>query len=313
VDAILSSVVEQSDLSGRAGYECRGAKGALMRQESAVVLGTPMAYWRSAAEHADVVMLLHGLSADHTGLLDLAAGLPGVTIVAPDLPGFGRSAPLPGRHTLDSYATVVEELRQHLGLGRFTLLGHSLGGSIALAYAGRYGTALDGLILLNPVFVADSPTARLGKLYYDMSTRLPGLWYRALLTSRLAVYLSNRAVFTTRDRTVRRRILRQDYVTARLAVPRAIRESYLSLYHTPFDRYADSVTARTLLVTGALDWLSTPQSLTRLHWRAPATRLEIVPEAGHLLPAEQPELAAGLVARFLAEGRLSPLTDDAAA
>jgi pimeloyl-ACP methyl ester carboxylesterase len=287
--------------------------GAPVRQESVVVLGTRVAYWRSAAQHADVVMLLHGMSADHTGLLDLAAGLQGVELIAPDLPGFGRSGPLPGRHTLDGYATAVEVLRQHLGLDRFTLLGHSLGGSIALAYAGRYGTALDALCLLNPVFVADSPTARLGKLYYDLSTRLPQPWDRLLLTSRPAVYLSDRAVFTTRDRALRRRILRQDYATARLAAPRAIRESYLSLYDTPFDRYADSVTARTLLVTGAHDWLSTPQSLTRLHWRTPATRLEIVPDAGHLLPAEQPELVAGLVDRFLAEGRLSRVSDDAVA
>src|SRR6266705_3311921 len=101
-------------------------EGALMRQESAVVLGTRVAYWRSTARHADAVMLLHGLSADHTGLLDLAAGLRGVTTIVPDLPGFGRSAPLPGRHTLDRYATVIEELRGQLELDRFALIGHSL-------------------------------------------------------------------------------------------------------------------------------------------------------------------------------------------
>jgi pimeloyl-ACP methyl ester carboxylesterase len=280
-----------------------------MRQESAVVLGNRVVYWRSAAEHADVVLLLHGLSSDHSGLLDLAARLHEVTVIAPDLPGFGRSALLSGPHTLDGYAAVLEELRQHLELERFTLLGHSLGGSIALAYAGRYGRALDGLCLLNPVFVADSPTARLAKLYFDLSTRLPRPWDRLLLTSRPAVYLSDRAVFTTRDRAVRRRILRQDYATARMAVPRAIRESYLSLCDTPFDRYAGAVTTRTLLVTGAHDRLSTPQSLTRLPWRTPGTRLEIVPDAGHLLPAEQPELTAGLVNRFLADGRLSPVSE----
>jgi pimeloyl-ACP methyl ester carboxylesterase len=272
-----------------------------LREESALVLGTRLAYWRSTVDHDDVVVLLHGLLSDHTGLLDLAADLHGVTIVIPDLPGFGRSAPLRGPHSMDGYASALEELRQHLGLARFTLLGHSLGGSIALAYAGRYPTALDALCLLNPVFMPDTRTARLGKLYYDRCARLPRPLDRLLLTSRLAVYLSDRAVFTTKDRAIRRRTLRQDYATARMATIRAVRESYLSIFDTPFDRYAAAVTARTLLVTGEHDWMSTPRLLSRLPWgNADSTHVEIVADAGHLIPAEQPKLAARLVNRFLA-------------
>jgi pimeloyl-ACP methyl ester carboxylesterase len=268
-------------------------------QESALLLGSRVSYWASAEDSAHVVVMLHGMAADHTGLLDLAAGLHGVRVIVPDLPGFGSSDQLSGRHTLDNYAAVIEELRLHLGVDRFTLLGHSLGGSIALAYAGRYGDGLDALCLLGPVLVADNLTARLSKLYYGLSTRLSRLGTWALLTSRLAVYLSARAIFSTSDRSVRRRILRRDYATARVASPRAIRESYLSLLDTPFDQYADAIRVPTLLVTGELDRLCTPHSLTQLRQHVPSAQLTIVPTAGHLLVAEDPELTAGIVSDFL--------------
>jgi len=274
-----------------------------MRRESFVFRGARVDYWRSAERHENAVVLLHGLGADHRGLLDMAATLTGVTVIAPDLPGFGSSDPMPGPHTLDNFAAVVEELRRHLGLARFTLLGHSLGGTIALAYAGRYGSALDALCLLNPMFVADGPTARLGKFYYDLSTWLPSPLGRLLLTSRPVIYLSDRAIFTTADAALRRRVLRLDYDTARMTTPKAIRESYQSLRDTPIDQYAEGVLVPTLLLTGALDRLATPRVLTLLHRLVRSSRLEIVETGGHLLPVEEPEMVAGLVDAFLAESR----------
>ncbi len=81
--------------------------------------------------------MLHGLGADHRGLLDLAAGVSGFRIVVPDLPGFGHSDPLPARHTLRHYARAIDGLRQRLGVSRMALLGHSFGADVALAYASR--------------------------------------------------------------------------------------------------------------------------------------------------------------------------------
>jgi pimeloyl-ACP methyl ester carboxylesterase len=112
-----------------------------------------------------------------------------------------------GRHTLISYADVVEQLRCHLGLARFTLLGHSLGGSISLVFASWYGTALDAVCLLNPVIDAATAAASLGRPYYGVCVRLPQALGRAMLTSRLAVYLADRAVFTGHDRATQQRIL----------------------------------------------------------------------------------------------------------
>jgi pimeloyl-ACP methyl ester carboxylesterase len=57
------------------------------------------------------------------------------TVYAPDLPGFGESQPLSARTELHEFAVFVEDFTQALGLDKFYLMGHSVGGGIALQYA----------------------------------------------------------------------------------------------------------------------------------------------------------------------------------
>jgi pimeloyl-ACP methyl ester carboxylesterase len=259
----------------------------------------PLAFWQYDAPQARTLIMVHGLGSDHTGLLDLAGRLRGVSVVVPDLPGFGRSAPLSVGHTLSHYAAVLDELRRQLSLERCAVLGHSLGADVALAFAGSCPGAVSELVLLNPVLGAGGLTARLGELYCQLCAALPAWLARPLLASRAAVYLQDRASLTTTDRATRRRILEQDYLTARRADPRAVKESVRSIRESPFGDFVERVQAPTLVVSGTRDKLAPPASLARLPWRHASPQLEVVPGAGHLLPAEQPDRVAELVNRFL--------------
>ena len=75
----------------------------------------------------------------------------GVELLAPDLPGFGRQpAPAGFDYSLRAYTDwLAEYIRQHQR-NDFTLLGHSMGGKIALALAARRPLGLDQLVLLSP-------------------------------------------------------------------------------------------------------------------------------------------------------------------
>jgi pimeloyl-ACP methyl ester carboxylesterase len=92
------------------------------------------------------LVLLHGLPTSsflwRRCLPGLAVALPGWRIIAPDLPGYGRSAPRPGagpRHL----GRFLHALLDESGVGRFVLAGHDLGGLVALtdavARTGRLG------------------------------------------------------------------------------------------------------------------------------------------------------------------------------
>jgi pimeloyl-ACP methyl ester carboxylesterase len=267
----------------------------IAEETSTTAFGTRMAYWRRPGITADPVVLLHGLGADHGSLLELASMLPGRTFIALDLPGFGSSEPLPVPHSVENYLTVLDGLQRRLGYTSFDLVGHSLGANIGLAYASRRPHGLRRLALLHPVIEARGVMAWLTKSYYEVCAVLPRSLARLLLTSKPVVYLGDIAMLTTRDRQWRRQYLRQDYRTARRANVRAMTESYRSLARAPYLDYAAEVSAETLLVTGALDELATPVSVTNLHRRIKGSSLVVVPEAGHLYPGEQAADLAALL------------------
>jgi pimeloyl-ACP methyl ester carboxylesterase len=257
--------------------------------------------WRGGSDGPDNLVVLHGLGGDHAGLDEMLSDLRGVNVIAPDLPGYGESGPLRVPHTLENYAAAVEALRTDLGLDEFHLVGHSLGASIALLYAGTYGFGLKSLCLLNPVSVAGGYTAALGKLYYRVGAVLPDRLRRVWLASRAAVYLSDSVIIRTKDAARRRKILEQDYENYRRANTRAMVESFLSYYDTPFGDYAGKVTTSTLLITGDKDGIAPPESVSRLHAAMRPSRLEIVAGAGHLMPMEQPADIAAILNDFLAD------------
>lgn len=73
--------------------------------------------------------------------------------VAFDQRGHGRSAPLEGgaELTIETLADDVRAVADACGLRRFVLVGHSLGGGVALAFAGAYPERVERLLLLDPI------------------------------------------------------------------------------------------------------------------------------------------------------------------
>jgi pimeloyl-ACP methyl ester carboxylesterase len=129
-------------------------------------------YLRSAgAEDGPALVLLHGIPTSsylwRRCLPALAAALPGWRILAPDLPGYGRSAPRPGvgpRHL----GRFLDALLGDLGVADFALAGHDLGGLVALTYAASHIHAagaprLSHLILLDTT-IYPAPLLVLGLL-----------------------------------------------------------------------------------------------------------------------------------------------------
>ncbi len=71
------------------------------------------------------------------------------TVYVPDLPGFGRSQPIDGDYYIPELVEFVDEFSHNLGLKSFHLMGHSLGGGIALSYALRFPQKVTKLVLVS--------------------------------------------------------------------------------------------------------------------------------------------------------------------
>ena len=84
--------------------------------------------------------------------------LPAANLLAPDLPGFGAQPVPPGfDYSVRAYADWVAAYIQEQQVTDFTLIGHSMGGKMALALAARQPAGLRRLVLLSPSPPAGEP------------------------------------------------------------------------------------------------------------------------------------------------------------
>jgi pimeloyl-ACP methyl ester carboxylesterase len=111
------------------------------------------------------VVLLHGFLGDHTVWSEMAASL-GKTypIFTPDLPGHGNSPVLAKIHTMEMMARNLRQQLDELNAERVFLVGHSMGGYVALAFAKLFPKKVSGLCLFNSTVYPDSPQRQKDRL-----------------------------------------------------------------------------------------------------------------------------------------------------
>jgi len=94
------------------------------------------------------LLFLHGWGQSHRELLPLAELLtPVTTPYLLDLPGFGQSPPPDSVWSAFDYAAQIADFLKQKKLSRISLMGHSFGGKVALAFAVRYPEHVEKLIL----------------------------------------------------------------------------------------------------------------------------------------------------------------------
>jgi pimeloyl-ACP methyl ester carboxylesterase len=96
-----------------------------------------------------VVVLLHGIASSSTTWGQVMPGLAErTTVVAPDLLGHGSSTKSAGDYSLGALANGIRDLMAALGHQRATLIGHSLGGGVALQFAYQFPDRCERLVLV---------------------------------------------------------------------------------------------------------------------------------------------------------------------
>lgn len=77
-------------------------------------------------------------------------------VISPDLPGHGYSGIIQSVHTMELMAAYIKKLLDRLAVNGCIMIGHSMGGYVALAFAEKYPEYLKGLVLFHSVPFADS-------------------------------------------------------------------------------------------------------------------------------------------------------------
>ena len=274
------------------------------------------------------VLLVHGFRGDHHGLEIIANYLlkliPNVSIISPDLPGFGRSGDLsesaPGEDSIDAYVAWLQDFVERtnpLGLP-LHVVGHSFGSILTSAFAAAHPASLARLSLINPISEPalegrQRVTSRLASLYYRAGAALPEKIGYPLLRSQLITRLSSEVMMRTKDRAMRRFINGQHAAYfGSFGSRRGVLSAYeASIAHTAAE-YAAAIRVPVQMLVAEDDDLGTPETARAMYATLtsrslPATsigareRLDMIPEVGHLIHYETPRRAAELIADFATE------------
>jgi pimeloyl-ACP methyl ester carboxylesterase len=252
------------------------------------------------------VVLIHGMVNSSRHWESVALRLGGeYTVIAPDLIGHGDSAAVRGDYSLGAHAASVRDLLAAIGVERATVVGHSLGGGVAMQFFYQFPQRTERLVLVSSGGLGRevSPLLR--------GAALPGaaglLWVAAhprLLAalSRIGERLKQRGV----DRGVYLQAIAR--ALAPLEEPGA-RKAFLQTLRSVIDARGQRVSARdrlylldgfpTLIVWGQRDNTIPLAHGRAAHEAAPGSRFETLPGAAHFPHLEDPEGLAAAIADFL--------------
>ena len=257
----------------------------------------PTALHYHDAGSGPVVMLIHGLISDHR-TWDAEIDMLGRThrVIAPDLPGHGQSARLSGDYSLGAHAAALRDLLDILGIDRVTLVGHSLGGGIAMQFAYLFPDRVDGMVLVSSGGLGPdlNPALRLATLPGSewVLPLLAAPWVRSIGNTAFDVlsYVGRPFVSASTLAAWSGMATLGDSVnrTAFLATSRSvigIRGQSVSAV----PRLANFEARPMLVVWGGRDSLIPSAHSTAISDALPHSMVEIFDEAGHFPHLDQPE------------------------
>jgi pimeloyl-ACP methyl ester carboxylesterase len=226
-------------------------------------------------------------------------------VIAPDLIGHGDSATPRGDYSLGAHAAVIRDLLSALGIERATMVGHSLGGGVAMVYFWQFPERVERLALVSSGGLGDevSPLLR--------SAALPGVSAALSLAAHPklldALYASGK----------RMRARGSSKGAALQAIARALRpleqpgarEAFVHTLRGVIDVHGQRVSARdrlyllsefpTLIVWGERDNTIPLRHGLDAHNAIPNSRFETLPNAAHFPHIEDPHALAAVLGDFI--------------
>ncbi|RYZ10812.1 MAG: alpha/beta fold hydrolase [Comamonadaceae bacterium] len=252
--------------------------------------GTSIAFSvRRAAPDAPVIALVHSLGMDHRFWDPVAERLAGrATVVTIDARGHGRSGRGDTPYTAERMASDLVDVLDHLKVPRAIVGGASMGGCVALQFAGSHADRTAGLALIDTT-AWYGPTAP--KDWEDRAMKAVAQGLASLVDFQKTRWFSD-------DYRAREPQVVQDCVDIFLANDL---EGYVATCRMlgAFDGRAllDRIRVPTLVLVGDEDYAAPVAMAQAMHDGIAGSRMEVIQGARHLTPLEVPDrVAAGLLA-----------------
>src|SRR3954464_15296786 len=248
-----------------------------------------------------VLLLIHGMAGTNAVWDEVFPELTSDhTVIAPDLPGHGASGAPAGDYSLGAMAASLRDLLLALGQERATVIGHSLGGGVAMQFSYLFPEQTERLVLIssgglgrsvNPVLRAAAlPGAELVTTQLGHAARLAGrVIPSGLLPSGRVAKELGRSVAALADSQTREAF----HNTLRAVVGPDGQRVFAG------DRLYLAEEMPTLIIWGERDSIIPVGHGRRAHAAMPGSRLVMLDQAGHSPPLEDPRGVTDAVREFI--------------
>jgi pimeloyl-ACP methyl ester carboxylesterase len=262
--------------------------------------------FKTAGTRGPVIVLIHGITSSSQTWDDVIPLLArDHRIVAPDLMGHGKSAKPRGDYSLGAYATGVRDVMTALGHRRYTVVGHSLGGGVAMQLAYQFPARVERLVLVS--------SGGLGRDVHLLlrAASLPGSeWVLPLLS---AGFVRDAGIAVGRALAAVGLKLGPDLqeITRGFGslADHEARAAFVHTVRSVIDPTGQRVDARdrlylsqempSLIVWGERDPIIPAEHGRGAHELMPGSRLELFEDAGHFPYLDEPNRFADLLSDFI--------------
>jgi pimeloyl-ACP methyl ester carboxylesterase len=259
------------------------------------------------AGHGPALLLIHGVAGTYENWQEVIEPLAREhTVIAPDLPGHGTSAPGAGDYSLGAVAAGLRDLVILLGHDAVTLVGHSLGGGVAMQFSYQFPELTQRLVLVSSGGLGPevSPVLRAAALpganLFIAATASPGRIAGATLARGLsAIGLRPNADVAEVARGYAS-LADPDRRAAFLATLRAVVGTDGQRVRA-IDRLYLAEGLPVLIIWGKRDPMIPVRHAEEAHKAIPGSRLVLFDDVGHLPQLEVPARFVAVLERFLAE------------
>jgi len=232
------------------------------------------------------LVLVHGAGGSHLDWPAPLRRLRGANVYALDLPGHGRSEG-PGRSSIVAYRDFLRAFLDAVGLERATVVGHSMGGAIALDFALHYPDRLAGLILVGSGARLRVAPAILTGILSDSEVETA---FEATVDL-VCDYAYGPGATEQLKRLGRQRLLQTP--------PQVLHGDYAACDAFDVMERLGEVRSPTLVIGGTADVLTPPKYSVYLRDHIPGAELVLVDAAGHMVMLEKPEAVSRAISKFI--------------
>lgn len=261
--------------------------------EQIEVEGLRIAYERAGTGNGPPVVLVHGFVGDSrsTWSHQIEALSDEYDVVAMDVPGGGRSSPVPPTFRLPDFADCLVEFIRALGFSRANLVGLSFGSVLALQTFARHPTMAQSLVLVSSYAgwagsLTPAETEERLAFCLEAADQPPSDFARAMMPSMFSAAASADAVA-------------QFAASVQAFDPPGFKAMARSLAEADLRAVLPTVGVPTLLLHGDEDVRAKLRGAHAMASAIPGSRLVVLPGVGHVSSVEAPELVSREIRDFL--------------